>query len=94
MCYHTQGDANANILLAVGRALAASGSLAMTTPRRSWSRGPRYQRGWGVTQKTQAMMLSRTVTGSLAAEHKKGAKGHRGPWARRIALLCDEWCRR
>ena len=35
--------------------------------------------GWGVTQKMQAMMSSRMVTESLAAMHKKGARGHR-PW--------------
>ena len=78
-------------LLAAGRALSASGSLAMTTLRQSWLRGPRCQRWWGVTQKTQEMMLNRTVTGSLVVMHKEA----RGPWAETYSAVCSrarDWC--
>ena len=64
----------------LGAPLQASGSLAMTTLRQSWLRGPRCQQGWGVTQKTQAMMLNRMAMGSLVATHKKGAMVCRGLW--------------
>jgi len=35
-----------------------AGSLAMTTPRQSWPRGPQSQQGWGVMQRMQAMRLN------------------------------------
>ena len=70
----------------------------MMTLRQSWPRGPRCQRWWVVTQKTQAMMLNRTVTGSLMVTHKKGVRGHRGPRAETYSVVrsrardrCHRW---
>ena len=66
MCYRTQGDANASILLLLASGWMCSSGLGWSSDDEAeiiLAEKSLVLTGWRMTQKTQAMMASRTAMG-------------------------------
>ena len=66
MYYHTQGDVNASILILLASSWMCSSGLGWSSDDEAkiiLAEKSLVSTGWRITQKTQAMMVSRTATG-------------------------------